>query len=150
MKILKVKGFSFLLDSDDYMFVSRFSWCLHGKAPTLYLMNRQLGLLHRFIMGYPKKCVDHKNRNTLDNRKRNLRICTHSENIRNRRPQNGRKFKGILWRKGRLYWKYQAYIRNKDKKQEYLGTFSDIEDAARAYNKAAKKYFGEFACLNEI
>ena len=102
--------------------------------------------MSRVIMNCPKgKEVDHKNGNTLDNRHSNLRVCTHQENCRNRRPNKNcvSSYKGVSWFKG----KWTAII-NCNGKHRYLGRFKNEIDAAKAYDKAAKKAFGEFACLN--
>jgi hypothetical protein len=97
-------------------------------------------------MGFPKGFVDHKNGNSLDNRKENLRLCTIQQNSFNRKPKNG-KLKVFYLNKSSN--KYSAQIGFNNKKI-YLGQFKSKEEAAKAYNEAAIKYFGEFACLNKI
>ncbi len=110
-------------------------WKCKGKIKrqylSVFLMKPSPGLL-----------VDHKNRDTLDNRRTNLRVCTHSQNIANR-AQFGRreKYKGISKESGRTKWK--CYCRKK-----YIGTFETAEAAALAWDAKAREYFGEFACLN--
>ena len=88
--------------------------------------------------------VDHINHNTLDNRRCNLRLATHGQNMANSRPNKGRKYKGV-WQIMGKYW--VAFI-GKNKKQIYLGSFSTPKLAAKAYDEAARKKFGEYACLN--
>jgi hypothetical protein len=94
------------------------------------------------------KQVDHINHNTLDNQKStNLRVCTHSENLQNARKHkisNTSPYKGVIIMGKKAY----AFI-VVDKKKIRLGKFETPELAAVAYNKAAIKYFGEFACINE-
>jgi hypothetical protein len=101
-------------------------------------------LMHRFIMSTPDGMdTDHKNGNTLDNRKANLRICTTSQNMMNTTKRNGSNtYKGVYKTR---YGTFNARI-----KTMYLGTFVSEKDAAESYNQAAKKMFGEFAKLNIV
>jgi len=101
--------------------------------------------MHRLIMNaQPGQMVDHKNRNTLDNRRCNLRLCNHSENQKNRFVDVGTsKYKGV-YREGN---NWRAYIGFEDR-QVWLGTFANEDDAARARDRAARIYQGEFAYLN--
>lgn len=107
--------------------------------------------LHRFILGLtdPKILGDHKNHDTLDNRRENLRPATISQNHANSKktwksggPSSSR-FRGVS--KNRKKWR--AYIRVDGEKFD-LGGFDREEDAAKEYDKAALTYFGEFASLN--
>lgn len=104
--------------------------------------------MHRMLLDIPDgKQTDHINRNKLDNRKVNLRICTNSENGRNKGTRKGSLsgYKGVSKHRD----KWQARIRLNGE-QTYLGIFENIIDAALAYNKAAIIVHGEFACLNEF
>jgi hypothetical protein len=105
--------------------------------------------LHRLIMGAPKGVeVDHINGEGRDNRRSNLRLCTHAENGRNSVSRTGKsQYKGVYFDSRRGRW--IARIR-KDRKYHWLGSFHNEEDAARAYNLAAPKLHGEFARPNAI
>lgn len=95
------------------------------------------------------ECVDHINGNPLDNRYSNLRLATKSQNMSNRgkTQANTSGFKGVSLHKPTGKWK--AYIR-KDCKQYYLGLFKTPQEAAAAYNRAARQLHGDFAHLNTI
>lgn len=107
-------------------------------------------LLHRFLMqliGHDI-CgleVDHKNGNGLDNYLRNLRIATRAQNCgnANKPATNNSGFKGVYFNKQNKNW-----VANIGRPTKYLGSFTTPEDAARAYNAAAKKRYGKFAKLN--
>jgi hypothetical protein len=103
-------------------------------------------LLHRIIMNPPQdKQIDHKNRNRLDNRRTNLRICTVSENQMNRgkTKSNTSGFKGVNLEKKRKKKRYRARI-TADKKVFYLGNFEKPDEAGAAYRKAARQHHGKF------
>ena len=90
--------------------------------------------------------VDHKNGDILDNRRNNLRICSHIDNVRNRKVSKnlGKSiYKGVQWiTRDRIWLAICAKV--------YIGKFKSEEEAAIAYNKKAIEMFGEFARLNII
>lgn len=107
--------------------------------------------IHRAVMGYPKGMViDHINGNPLDNRKVNLRVCTHSENAMNKKTRADSRsgYKGVYMSPNGK--NIQAYIRppGMNKGRMSLGCYKTLEEAARAYDAKAKELFGEFASLN--
>lgn len=146
-------GFS-LVDAQHYPLLIRYTWT---RTPTNYVVTQsnalggKLVLLHRFLTGAGKgQVVDHVNGNGLDNRDSNLRRCTVAENVRNSRGNKGKRFKGVFKRgnrNGRSMdgWFAAITINNR---QKYLGHFLEQEDAAMAYDIAAKKAYGKFAWLN--
>lgn len=166
------KGMKTLVDDEDYDMLSKYSWQA-SQAGKYYYAKRSTTInkktvgfkMHRVLMGNPKgMCVDHIDGNTLNNQKSNLRICTTTENKKNRRAkiQNTSKYLGVCLSvqkikhitkdgmiRNYIYKKWMATI-GINRKIKNLGYFNTEEDAARAYNEAAKKYHGEFANLNII
>lgn len=100
----------------------------------------------RVILGItdPKVKVDHRNGDTLDNRRENLRVATTSQNGMNRRRQanNTSGFKGVTKDKTKIKWVAKIMV---NKKTIHLGTFTTPEAASDAYRSGEKRYFGEFA-----
>ena len=92
-------------------------------------------------------CVDHKDRNSLNNHLSNLRFCTRKENQQNRsKNKNGTSmYKGVSFHKPLNKW--VARIKHNDH-QIHLGYFTDEAEAARAYDRKASELFGVFAKLN--
>lgn len=108
------------------------------------VVNTKASYLHREIMKPPPELVvDHINGNGLDNRKKNLRICTQAQNVRNRAPIKGR-YKGVSSRGGGV-WRARITV---DGRMIYLGDHLSEIAAAKAYDQAAIRFHGEFARLN--
>lgn len=143
------KGMVALVDDEDYQRLSEFRWNLHsaGYAVSgIKISGKKICLyMHRMVMDNPKNVVDHINFDKLDNRKINLRECTQQENCWNSSPVGGRAFKGVSLDKRNKKWK--SYIRSEDR-QVFLGYFKTEEEAAKAYDRGARKFFGVFARLN--
>ncbi len=109
---------------------------------------RKIIFMHRQIMNaQPGQEIDHINHDGLDNRKRNLRFCTHAQNMQNRRkvPNTSSKYKGVTWDKKKGKW---MAIIMKEGRNNFLGYFTSEVAAARAYDKKALELFEEFSCLN--
>lgn len=145
-KITLSNGEFALVDGADYEALKNMKWGkVNGYA------HSKSGYMHRIIMGASKDYhVDHINNNILDNRRANLRLCSNSQNHMNipkRSTSTSSRFKGVAW-DGRT-GKWAASIK-KDYKKIWLGRHATEEGAARAYNEAAKKHFGEFASLNPV
>lgn len=96
---------------------------------------------------WPSEFIDHINRNKTDNRMENLRTATKRDNESNKpaTSRNSTGYKGVHWRGDAK--KYRAVIRENGKRKS-LGYFETAEEAARAYDEAARTIFGNFAYLN--
>ena len=106
--------------------------------------------MHRVITGAGKGIfVDHKDSDSLNNQRCNLRLCTHRQNNQNRQANknSGGGFKGVSWYKPSKKWRAQITVNDKNR---HLGLFANEPDAARCYNAAALALHGEFARLNKI
>lgn len=146
-----------LVDDIDFDFLNAFDWyAVKQQHENWYAVRKQKSVLgfrkviwmHREIMRASKGVeVDHINGSGLDNRRENLRTADDSENARNRRRQSASKsgYKGVSWENGKRLWRAQIEV---NKRNKHVGYFRNKEDAARAYDAAATKYFGEFAWVN--
>lgn len=152
------KGYEAIVDDEDYERLSRWSWCYsHGYGMrSQYLgggrkaRKYQTIMLHRAVLApLPIFDVDHINKNTLDNRKVNLRICTHQQNIFNSKisSQNRSGYKGVSWCAWKKRWRAGIRVNGKEMT---LGFFEDRIEAAIAYNQAAITHRGSFASVNDI
>lgn len=151
----KNKGkFIALVDDEDFESINQYKWFVMKSRTTIYAArNVRVGgkrtnlRMHWEIMG--GKGVDHKDHNGLNNQKSNLRFCTASENLMNRRKWKNTSsiYKGVCFNK--LARKWQANIQTNGK-LIHIGLFVSEVDAARAYNEKAIEFFGEFANLNNI
>jgi hypothetical protein len=141
-----------IVDPEDYQKLSKYNWECFEKESNRYairLEGRKIVSMHREIMNAPdNKVVHHEDGNGLNNTKKNLRIVTVSENnkyVRKRGRAASSKYKGVSLEKRNGKWR--AGIKS-DGKYKSLGYFENEEDAARAYDEAAKIYHGQFAVLN--
>lgn len=143
-----------LVDAADAPSVLAHKWCAAEAWPGIFYAKRGVRrpdgtktttCMHTFLTGW--QLVDHANGNGLDNRRSNLREATVSQNSANSRrsTRNRSGFKGVSWDKARSKWRatiqFDGHYRN-------IGRYPSAEDAARAYDAAAREHFGEFARLN--
>jgi len=153
-EIQLTKGYVALVDAEDFEWLSQFTWRVIKPGGYIYATSRINGrfvYLHRLVMSVTDKniYVDHIDQNTLNNIKSNLRTCTKAENHRNgrMRPNNKSGYRGVHWVGPCKRWHVQI---KQDGKTKYLGRFTDLIIAAKAYNKAAKEIHGDFATLNIV
>lgn len=134
-----------LVDPDDYPKVAGIRWHMSTGGYVCYSpSSKRKVYLHRIIMPYGEE-VDHANGDPLDCRRSNLRPATGVQNKQNRRRQQKKKssrFTGVYGHK-KVTQRWRAVIKNR-----YLGVFDREEDAAMAYDRAARAEYGEFARLN--
>ena len=140
-----------LVDGEDYEQLSQHKWHTQKYSDTFYAKRHQNGkmvFMHREILKAPEHLqCDHKNHDGLDNRRCNIRLCTHAQNSYNKRPLANRtsKYKGVHWDKNAKKW--QAQIKHNER-VIHIGYFDDQIDAALAYDDYAIDLFQEFAYLN--
>lgn len=147
-----------LVDDEDFESVNQFKWHASGETWGIRYALRTAVIageptpiqMHKFILGVGSgQMVEHKNRNGHDNRRKNLRPCTPSQNQAGRKIGKNNKtgYKGVYWREDRGCYMAQIY---KNSKRHYLGRYDNPIDAAKAYNEAAIEFYGEFAFENKF
>ena len=160
-KIRLTRGKVALVDDRDFGYISRFKWhCLRGrfKNRTVFYAVREIRLpdkrviqwMHRILLGLDprdSRVTDHRDGDGLNNQRSNLRPCSVAENLHNRHVKLGKysRYIGVSWNSEVRKWVATISILGKS---TYLGLYSKEIDAARAYGRAAKRYFREFAPLN--
>lgn len=156
------QGYSAIVDDDDFDRVSQFKWVAwvkkrEGKTEVYAIRTfrrphkqQRTVQLHRFVMDvWDGRLVDHRNHDSLDCRKVNLRVCTHAQNTMNsrKRRDGSSQYKGVRFISKLKKWSVRITVNGQ---RRYVGFYLSEEEAARAYNDAARQHFGEFACLNQL
>ncbi len=148
------RGYMAIVDDEDFARVAPLSWQASIRKNGYILVKRgrttDVGArtMGRFILGVTdRRIVDHVSRDTLDNRRLNLRVCNRSENGFNRKAHgSSSKFKGVCLDRS---WSGRWYVQIRvGSAKTFLGRFESEEDAAHAYDKAARMLHGEFATVN--
>lgn len=139
-----------LVDAADAEWLAGQKWAFAGGYAVTHRPVRGFRQMHRAIMQPGAGLVvDHINGNGLDNRRANLRVCTYAQNRANAQFhwRSPKAVKGVDLRgpKGAKVW---AAVISEGKKLRTIGLFDSMEGAARAYDDAARKKYGEFARLN--
>lgn len=157
MKLIPLTQSKFAkVDDEDYDFLMQWKWHYFiGKNGHEYAVRatyikgkKGIVLMHRIVMKvFDKKEPDHIDHNGLNNQKDNLRIATKAQNLAYRKSAKNStsKYLGVSWHKKKSSWCAQISINGKTK---YLGKFKSEQDAAKAYDEAAKVQHKEFANLN--
>ncbi len=134
----------FAFDYQDIAIVNKHKWFVNAaKNDRFYVVckyKKKSLRLHRLLLGLDfgdKRVVDHIDGNPLNNCRSNLRVCTNTENSRNRgrNKNNTSGLKGVFWNKGTKNWRVQIS----------LGCFSSKEEAYEKYCKVIKELHGEFS-----
>lgn len=159
-RISLTKGKFALVDDQDYERISKYKWCSANQGGIEYAVRssdsskgkkKELIYMHKEILGLGRKqLIDHvSSKDSLNNCRSNLRPCTNSQNMMNRRKQKGvtSKYKGVSWDSVNKKWRAQI---SKDFRDYSLGRHDSEKDAATFYNIAAQFLFGDFALLNPI
>lgn len=153
-EIITSKGTTILVDYCHYELLNKYKWCISHYGYAVRRMGHTIQYMHRYLLNCPKESqVDHINRNKLDNRLQNLRICSNAENSRNKKVTNKKyKYPTGVSKMLDKYGRKKPFIAaiKVNNKTVHLGYFYTPSEAALAYNEAATKYFGEFACLNGV
>lgn len=145
-------GEVFMFDAEDYSRIKDTTWyrCNRSSDGIRYIGDRFGVCIHRRILDVPKGFeIDHINLDPLDNRKSNLRICTHQQNQCNQPPQknNTSGVSGVSFYPPRS--KYRARIKY-FQQELHLGYFKSFIEAVQARNEGMRCLFGEYGFYNDV
>lgn len=159
MKYIKLtKNKKAIIDNEDFEWLNKYKWHAGNKGYAIHsewINNKSSSIyMHRFILQkhnlYKNSLeIDHINRNKLDNRKCNLRLCTDSQNKANieKLYKNTSGYKGVHWNKSHNKWEAKINFNNKN---IFLGYFENKEDAGNKYIKKSKELYKEFSIFNTL
>lgn len=157
VKVPLSRGYVAVIDKRDARRVLAFKWCSYtSPCGIVYAVRRSVRSdggqttqrMHRFIMGVTDRLtdVDHRDGDGLNNRRKNLRAGTRSQNLGNQRKARGTsKYKGVYWDKRDKKWNMTCGSGERRTRKAY---FSSEAETARAYDAAAVRLWGSFARLN--
>ena len=156
-EIVTSMGNVIVVDNEDYERCMQYKWYSKIDQKNIYAKHnckrvkgktRVVLSIHRFILNITDRSisVDHIDGNGLNNRKSNLRVCSHLHNSMNKTRNSGvSKYKGVCWHK--CSGKWSAYIMENGNRH-HLGLFTNMRDAARVYDFWAAYFHKDFACFN--
>jgi hypothetical protein len=153
-RIFFYDGSFFVIDSSDFSAVSAHTWWKGKRGYPVMKTSRKSPdghktiALHRFLLNPPTGFdVDHISNDKLDNRRCNLRVCTHQQNMFNQKKRctNTSGYYGVSLLKS--CGRYEAYI-NISGKKKYLGLYKTAEEAAEVRDREARRLYGKYAKLN--
>lgn len=142
------KGEPFYIDLEDFDKVKDICWYVNAQGYIAGLYNNKIVLIHRFILNAPDDLlVDHRNHDTTNNRRYNLRLATKAQNNINvkLRTDSSSGVTGVNWNKESNQWVVRISVNNK---RIYLGRYNNFDDAVEARKQAEEKYFGEWSYDN--
>lgn len=148
LTITTANGEKILADAEDYEKLHKYSWCISKTGYAVANIDGKVTKMHRYVLDLtdPKQNVDHKNHNTLDNRRVNMRVCTQLQNSKNRGANTGFENVGIrLLPTG----KYNVRITN-NRKGIHVGNYDTLEEARLARIEAERKYHGEYGYYDSV
>ncbi len=138
-----------IVNDEDFEKISKHKWRLKRGYAVATIKEKDVRM-HRLIISPPTGYeIDHINRDRLDNQRNNLRVVPHQENIQSKKGKEGSssQYKGVSLSRQTKKWVAQIQV---DGRSIYLGSFQREQDAAKAYNLAAKQYLSEKAYLNPV
>lgn len=157
-RIRLTRGKFAIVDPDDYYRLAKYKWQAMKGTNTFYAgrterlkpgRKQRCRLMHREIVSIPNGMLcDHINGNGLDNRKANLRPVTPAQNLWNTRKSKAKsrsRYKGVAWDRNDRRWEVRISVNSR---RIYIGRFTDELEAAKAYDRAARKYHGRYAGVN--
>jgi hypothetical protein len=157
-----------MLDDEDYERLKDINFCAFSKGSsigrtftkrfpiknaegTVVFVKKKIVYksLANYVMNTDGIMYDHKDRNSFNNQKYNLRPSDTKENACNRDKVTGysSKYKGVSWVRKRRRWVSVIYL---DTKLIFLGYFKEEIEAAKAYNDKAREIQKQFAVLNDV
>lgn len=149
IKIPLNRGMFALVNAADYPLVGIYRWVAHhkGKGRHYAVSDNPQIKMHRLILGFPESGIDHKNRNGLDNRRCNLRLATHTQNVHNtlKLVRNTSGYKGVY--RDREHNRWRATL-TRGSKRRYLGSYPTAIEAALAYDNAVRESDDGFSTYN--
>ena len=149
------RGYYAIIDAEDAPLVEGVSWrAKPGNTGIIYAArdcrdgsgNWTVVRMHRVILGAKDKTlVDHLDHDGLNNRRNNIRLCSHSENNQNarKRIKGSSKYKGIYWKERDKKWYARIMLNGK---RIFLGSYDTEDEAHKAYCKASRDLHKEFGC----